>query len=64
MASTVFIGGFENVGLVMRQTLQIESSRVSGTAFEKNQVLVRAILRADVAKLRPQLIGRLIGVLA
>jgi HK97 family phage major capsid protein len=64
VASTIFVGGFENVGLVMRQTLQIESSRVSGTAFERNQVLVRAILRADVAKLRPQLVGRLIGVLA
>ena len=63
VASTVFIGGFENVGLVMRQSLQIESSRVSGTAFEKNQVMVRAILRAEVAKLRPQLIGRLIGVI-
>ena len=62
-ASTTFIGGFENCAFAIRQGIQIEASRVSGTAFEKNQVLVRAIMRADFAVYRPNQLGRLIGIL-
>lgn len=64
VASTAFVGGFANMAFAMRQQIQIEASRVSGTAFEKNQVMVRAILRADVAVYRPAMFGRLIGILA
>jgi HK97 family phage major capsid protein len=63
VASTTFLGGFNNAAFAIRQGIQIEASRVSGTAFEKNQVLVRAILRADFATYRPNQLGRLIGIL-
>jgi len=64
VASTAFIGGFSNMAIAMRQNIQIEASRTSGTAFEKNQVMVRAILRADIAVMRPAMFGRLIGITA
>lgn len=63
VASTTFMGGFENCAFGIRQNITIEASRVSGTAFEKNQVMVRAIMRGDFATLRPNQLGRLIGVL-
>jgi len=63
-ASTAFLGGFSNMAFAIRQDLQIEASRVSGTAFEKNQVMVRAIMRGDVAVYRPNQFGRLIGITA
>jgi HK97 family phage major capsid protein len=62
-ATTAFIGGFNNCAFGIRQNITIEASRVSGTAFEKNQVMVRAILRADFLAIRPTQIGRLIGIL-
>jgi HK97 family phage major capsid protein len=63
-ASTAFMGGFSNMALAIRQNITVEASRVSGTAFEKNQVMVRAIMRADVAVYRPNHFGRLIGIKA
>lgn len=63
VASTTFIGGFQNAAIAVRQGIQIEASRVCGTAFEKNQVMVRAIMRGDFATYRPNQIGRLIGIL-
>ena len=35
-------------------------NKVSGTAFEKNQVMVRAIMRGDFSVYRPNQLGRLI----
>ena len=64
VASTVFMGGFANMAIAIRQNITIEASRVSGTTFENNQVHVRAIMRADVAVYRPNHFGRLIGVTA
>lgn len=61
-ASTAFLGGFENCAFAIRQDLTIEASRL--TAFSTNQVLVRAILRADFACYRPAQLARLIGILA
>ena len=63
-ASTAFFGGFENYAFGMRQQIQIEASKVSGDAFKKNQVQVRAILRADGVAFRASLLGRLIGIKA
>ncbi len=63
-SSTAFLGGFENMAIAVRQNLTIETSKVSGTAFEKNQIMVRAILRADIAIFRPAQFGRLIGITA
>jgi HK97 family phage major capsid protein len=63
VASTAFVGGFQNSGFGIRQNVTIEASRVSGTAFEKNQVMVRAILRADFVAFRGSQLGRLIGIL-
>lgn len=63
-ASTVFAGGFASCSFAIRQDITIEASRVAGDAFAKNQVLVRAILRADFAATRPALLGRLIGIKA
>lgn len=62
-ASTTFVGGFENYVFGMRQQIQIEASKVSGDSFKKNQVQVRAILRADGTVFRAPLLGRLIGIL-
>jgi HK97 family phage major capsid protein len=63
VASTTFIGGFENMALAVRQNITIEASKVASTAFEKNQIMVRAIMRATVAVLRPSQFGRLVGIL-
>lgn len=62
-ASTMFLGGFENMAIGIRQDITIEVSRVADDAFAKNQSLIRAIMRADVAVLRPSHFGRLIGIL-
>lgn len=63
LASTVFMGGFANCAFAIRQGITIEMSNVSGTTFEKNQTLIRAILRADFAVFRPSHLARLTGVL-
>jgi HK97 family phage major capsid protein len=62
-ASTDFFGGFDNTAFAIRQVVSIEASRVSGTAFDKNQVLVRAIARADFVAFRGNQLCRLIGIL-
>lgn len=62
-ASTTFVGGFSNMAFAIRQNITIEASRVSDDVFAKNQTLVRAIMRADVAIYRPNHLGRLIGIL-
>lgn len=64
VASTAFLGGFNNMAIAMRQQIQVEASRVSSDLFTKNQVHVRAILRADIAVMRPDKFGRLVGILA
>jgi HK97 family phage major capsid protein len=63
VASTMFIGGFENMAFAIRQNITIEATRVADDAFAKNQTLIRAIMRADVATFRPSHFGRLIGIL-
>lgn len=40
-ASIAFIGGFNNCTFGSRQNVTIEASRVSGTAFERNEVMAR-----------------------
>jgi len=62
-ASTLFAGDFSNCAFGIRQDLTIETSFEAGTAFAQNQVVVRALLRADFVCLRPALIGRLVGIL-
>jgi HK97 family phage major capsid protein len=62
-ASTDFFGGFANCAFGLRQQITIEMSRQSGTTFEKNQTHVRAIMRGDFVALRPNQLGRLIGIL-
>jgi HK97 family phage major capsid protein len=55
--SLMFTGQWDNLLLGMRQTLLIEASREaadsSTSAFSNAQVWIRALLRADVAVLRP-----------
>lgn len=62
-ASTMFVGGFQNMAFAIRQQITIEASRVADDTFAKNQTLVRAIMRADVAVYRPSHFGRLVGIL-
>lgn len=62
-ASTVFMGDFTQAAVAIRQGITIETSRVADDAFHKNQTLIRAIMRADIAWFRPAHFGRLIGVL-
>lgn len=63
VASTMFVGGFDNMAFAIRQNITIEASRVADDAFAKNETLIRAIMRADVATFRPSHFGRLIGIL-
>jgi HK97 family phage major capsid protein len=63
VASTAFVGGFANMAVAIRQGITIEATRVADDAFAKNQTLIRAIARFDVATFRPALIGRLVGIL-
>ncbi|WP_374656456.1 phage major capsid protein [Dongia sp.] len=63
VASTDFFGGFQHTAFAMRQQITIEASKAAGTAFEKNQVMVRAIARADFGTFQPSQLGRLIGIL-
>ena len=63
VASTMFVGDFSQMAVAIRQDVTIEATRVADTAFAKNQTLVRAIMRADVAVFRPGHFGRLIGIL-
>ena len=63
VASTAFIGGFSNVAFAIRQGITIEATRVADDTFAKNQTLVRAVGRFDIAVLRPDQLGRLIGIL-
>ena len=60
-ASTIFVGGFDQVVVAIRNDVVIEVSREA--AFNTNQVLVRALARFDVGVIRPALIGRLVGIL-
>jgi HK97 family phage major capsid protein len=62
VCSSAFMGGFSNMALAIRQNITIEASRQAGDTFAKNQVHVRAIMRADVAVYRPNQFGRLIGI--
>ena len=62
--STAFIGDFSNMAIALRQNITIEASRQSSDVFTKNQVHVRAIMRADIAILRGDHFGRLIGIRA
>ena len=63
VASTMFVGDFSQMAVAIRQDVTIEATRVADTAFAKNQTLVRAIMRADVAVFRPGHFGRLVGIL-
>lgn len=62
-ASTMFMGGFENMAVAIRQDITIEVSNQADDTFAKNQILVRAIMRCDTAIFRPSHFGRLIGIL-
>ncbi len=61
-ASTLFVGDWSNLVFAVRQQITIEASRVSDDSFARNMTQVRAIMRADVAVLRPAAFGRLIGI--
>lgn len=50
--SEVYIGDFSQLALVVRQQIQIEATRYAGTAFGKNQSLIRAIARVDAMVMR------------
>lgn len=63
VASTTFVGGFENAAFAIRQNVTIEMSRQSSDVFTKNQTHIRAIMRGDFVAYRPALMGRLVGIL-
>jgi HK97 family phage major capsid protein len=63
VASSAFIGSFQHMAIAVRQGITIEASRVADDAFARNQTLLRAIVRYDVAVLRPAMFGRLVGIL-
>ena len=61
-ASTDFFGGFQNCAFAIRQNVTIEASRQSSDVFTKNQVHVRAIMRADFVAFRGNQLCRLVGI--
>lgn len=63
VASTAFLGGFQNTAFAIRQGMTIEASREAENAFVKNQTLIRCIVRFDVVHFRPSHLGRLVGIL-
>jgi HK97 family phage major capsid protein len=62
----VIVGDFGQLAIGVRQNLEIEISRdgqdSTGRGFQRNEVLIRATLRADVALLRPKAFVWLSGV--
>jgi HK97 family phage major capsid protein len=62
----VIVGDFGQLAIGVRQNLEIEISRdgqdSTGRGFQRNEVLIRATLRADVALLRPTAFCTLGGV--
>jgi HK97 family phage major capsid protein len=62
-ASVAFVGDFSQVAIAVRSGLIIEASRDAGTAFAQAQVLVRALLRCDIAHLRPTHFARIKGII-
>ncbi len=69
--SFAIVAQFDQVALGLRQTLQIEVSREGAyddgtavrSAFQKDQTLIRAILRADVQILQPKACCNLLAIL-
>ena len=61
-ASTALVGDFAQMAVAIRSNLVIEASRTAGDTFSKAQVLIRAIMRADVAVMRPKAFTRIIGI--
>ena len=69
--SIAFIGQFDQVAVGIRQSLQVEVSREGAyddsgvkSAFQKDQTLIRATLRADVQILQPKAICEMTGITA
>lgn len=62
----VVVGDFTQMVIGVRQNLEIEISRdgqdANGRGFQRNEILIRAILRADSALLRPKAFCWLSGV--
>lgn len=63
VASTAYLGDFSQMAIAVRQNVTIEISREADDTFKRNQSLIRAILRADIAVFRPGSFARLIGIL-
>jgi HK97 family phage major capsid protein len=53
-AAPVIAGVFSDFLIAVRQRLQIEVSRLTGPYFQHGQVAIRAMMRADMAVLRPK----------
>jgi HK97 family phage major capsid protein len=62
-ASVAFVGDFSQMGVAVRSSLVIEASRSAGDTFAKGQVLVRAMMRADIAHMRPTHFARIKGII-
>lgn len=70
--SFAIVGQFDQCALGLRQTLQIEVSREGSyddgsavrSAFQKDQTLIRAILRADVQLLQPKAFCNMLAITA
>jgi len=62
--SVAFLGGFEAVGIGMRQNVTIETSREAGSAFSDDQVWIKVTARADVQLFRPEHLVTMTGITA
>lgn len=63
-ASVAFVGDFSQMAVAVRQNIVIEASRHAGDTFAKGQVLVRAMMRCDIAHMRPTHFARIKGIIA
>lgn len=52
--SEIYMADFRQAALMLREEMVIQASGAASDAFAKNQTLIRAILRADVAVMQPK----------
>jgi HK97 family phage major capsid protein len=60
--SELYLGDFTKAAIMLRAQISIETSNAASDAFLRNQTWVRAIMRCDVAVLRPKAFYVLTGV--
>jgi HK97 family phage major capsid protein len=59
-----FVGDWRQYVIGLRSDIRLEVSRVAGTAFEKDQTLIRVVWRGDGLLLQPRAFTVMSGITA